>query len=567
MHINGFRRDRACGFTLAEILITLLILGFIGALGIPMLGQQKVKKPIQSQTKHGTMECFWVGDQLYQYTDTNDRKSGEAVPTPQNVTAQGYCQFSVPKANLYQLQTVGAGGIGAPDYTYAAPINSTIPVKGQIPTDTTFYTALHDTDNVPDWVRTYWDTQWEKGAAMPQYVLISPLGSSGKGICDIAAKGKDRRDAECDTTCGSIYIAGCKEKCYDVIEQNGGDSGNGGQVTVASKLFADDVVSFTTTTTETKLTVGSKYARLAVSGDGGNAYQSGETYSDGAKGRNLSQSNSSDWQIVGGNNGNDMKALLTNIPSAALVQAGAKACEGAGLERKSGELYVTGTGYIPYETQALAVTLNFGTAGSKGALARKFFEKLPSSVELRFYPVKDANSYGQTCSDGSGRCSTVEMRRGSADSWTRLMEANNGSNGTTYVQQQVAISSSSDFPFPKVPITGSSIRYPDSFATAKPDLSIASGNGYVSYLASNLGYNPGESGGGAYPHIGAVSGSTYYKINGVDVATNVALDSISAGATYACPDGVEHDGDPAHGGNSCGFGNTLGKSGVVLISW
>lgn len=46
------------GFTLSEILITLVIIGFIGALGVPMLGSQKLKKPLEVKARHGAMECF-----------------------------------------------------------------------------------------------------------------------------------------------------------------------------------------------------------------------------------------------------------------------------------------------------------------------------------------------------------------------------------------------------------------------------------------------------------------------------------------------------------------------------
>ena len=66
------------GFTLSEILITLVIIGFIGALGVPMLGSQKLKKPMEIKSRHGTMECFWENDRLMQFQANNtENKDGE----------------------------------------------------------------------------------------------------------------------------------------------------------------------------------------------------------------------------------------------------------------------------------------------------------------------------------------------------------------------------------------------------------------------------------------------------------------------------------------------------------
>ena len=135
MQTNGKRRRHwAGGFTLSEILITLAILGFIAALSVPMLGQQKVKKPLEVKAKHGTIECLWIGDEVKAWvSDNEENTAGRFDPTLTDGTA---CYFTVPTANIYVLQAVGAGGTGA-EGLYGTPsyTSSTVTQSGSIPTD------------------------------------------------------------------------------------------------------------------------------------------------------------------------------------------------------------------------------------------------------------------------------------------------------------------------------------------------------------------------------------------------------------------------------------------------
>lgn len=100
-------RRKAGGFTLAEILITLVIIGFVGALGIPMLGQTKLKKPVEIKAAHGTIECFWRSGHLYQWeADNRNNKNGILKEV------NDACYFSAPTANFFVVQAVGAGAGG-----------------------------------------------------------------------------------------------------------------------------------------------------------------------------------------------------------------------------------------------------------------------------------------------------------------------------------------------------------------------------------------------------------------------------------------------------------------------
>ena len=216
---------------MAEILIMLVILGFVGALGVPMLGANKVKKPMEVKAYHGTIECFWENDKLMQFTSNNtNNKSGEL----KDVTGEGACYFTAPIANLFVLHAIGAGGGGAvgiqgkPWYK-----NATKRVEGYIPTDTSFLSVISDKEKVPEWVRNEWDKQWSNDDSnWIEYILESPLGSSGDGDCaPIRIDTEENKYNDCSMKC-VVNIEECPEYCIYRYAANGGNSGNGAKYKV-----------------------------------------------------------------------------------------------------------------------------------------------------------------------------------------------------------------------------------------------------------------------------------------------------------------------------------------------
>ena len=221
------------GFSLAEILITLVILGFVGALGVPMIGQQKLKKPMTPKTQHGTVECYYGDDgRVHMYTSNNtDNKKGR-----DRVVEGDSCEFTAPTANAYVIQAIGAGGDSGVGLKPTHHIIS-IPEGGNISTGSPFSTDLA---KAPDWVREKWP-----GIGVT-YSLSSPTGSNGRTYCEQFTKTE-------------------------------GQAGHGGNYTVNTTLYTDSVVSCVGSSSSASLSVNGGSITLTPSGSGSDGYFKGES--------------------------------------------------------------------------------------------------------------------------------------------------------------------------------------------------------------------------------------------------------------------------------------------------
>lgn len=514
------------GFTLAEILITLVIIGFVASLGIPMLGQQKVKKPVETMDKHGTVECFYIGSQLYQYTADNvDNKYGTLTPV------SGACYFTTPVASRFIFQVVGAGGNGgavSPSY-----LPATTNQNGTISTGTAFATQLK---NAPEWVQNEWDTQWNGHQDVtPTYTITSPVAASGNGACD------PRRDdyklgyfnENCQYTC-AYDLSTCDPDCLIEVSAKGGNSGVGGMVTVEAPVYANNNIRFIRNAEYGQLDFGDgRYVKLTLpanaEGEDGKVVHG--TPIHGSDGENFSPAN---IEIAGA--GINLKSISTI----------ANRQGGSGCGDKDGETALRGSAAggdsISYQTQALAVKATFGLAGSAGDNTVKIYENIPSGTAMRFIPAANTSQ------------NSIVQVQNESGSWSSasFIVANSGSDGITY-NNRVLPMSNGDMPFPKQ-------YYPDSFKGVTPTLTVSNGNGYVSHLAQliNAGNVPGASGSGAFPIISHLEGNAQHFINGVSTGSETLPPMDASGISAVCPNG---------GSSTTACYASNGNPGAIVVTW
>ena len=530
MQNTGYRLRirRAGGFTLAEVLITLVIIGFIGALGIPMLGQTKLKHPTEVKARHGTMECFYDGSTLYQYEANNGENRMGELTTPTDA-----CYFSAPAANIFVVQAVGTGGNGAVGSGTASYSNySGLSQSGSISTGEAFYSNM-TAEETPNWVRENWNSIMSAPSRWVRYKLTSPVGASGAADC------QRRKFSETCTTLCYDHVEDyetCPPSCTFDLLAIGGNSGSGAEMVVKAPLEFDpegikDDVQFTMSVMETKLAFNSgKYVSMKASRAGTSGIierPSGGHKEDGKNGDDYT----ADLIDMSGNIQKESDFVLLGNG-----QQGSSSCEHkAGKDALRGSISILGPSSISYSASVLGVNARYGVAGSAGQSSMKLVEQIPEGTRLKMIPSKDTSqkSYVYMENEGGG--------------WDLLMEAGPGTSG--YMTSSLFAIEEGDLPFP-------ASYYPESFRPQTAEVSIASGQGYRSELVSR-GISPGSSGGGTHPLITHVSGVSTYKIDGVAVGSGPLAPVSGSGACVGL----------SGGGGICGSPNSPGTQGAVIVSW
>lgn len=581
--INRLRNLR--GFTIAEILIAMIVLGLLGALTVPMLGQQKDKTRLLKHNKnHGTVECYYDTDgNLHQFQSDN-KENKEGTDT---IVAGDACYFTMPNVNVVIVEAIGAGGdggypaSGGPHYIY----DDSLSITGKISVDENFRADI-ESEETPEWVRKEWNDQWKDPTKFVEYYIYSALGGGGYDVCEPRAVNID------ETTCAPCAIGTaynnysiCPQECSNVVMANGGNGANGVRVLVKAKLYYDpnglkDNVEFINPLSEdngldfgfnpdeAEVTLkfnNSRYVVVQPTAKGKSAFV--DTSGVG-KGRHSSTARDLDFDgipWVAGENYNSSSRkpknlqiagddiTLAGVETTDLFKQGKIACKydssyhyftPGRIEARSPE--------IEYVTSSPAIKGWFGLAGEPGKAIKLSFETIPAGTEFKLTPARDNNGP-----------SKVEVRK-NEPSFETLFVANSGANGRVIEgNESLAISGQQDFPFPKV-------YYPASFERKLSNLSISGGADYKSRLTElliNPSFTPGTSGYGSYPLVNNVNSSAVHTINGV--ATGGDSSALNTeNEVNECIDGSMPIG--ASGNQYCISKDSdakKGKPGVVAISW
>ena len=545
LQTNGkIRRHWAVGFTLSEILITLAILGFIAALSVPMLGQQKLKKPNVSALGHGIFECYYGNDgRLYQHyadekgTDKTEPVEGEA------------CHFTAPVANYYAITTIGAGGDGGymdmiPDYF---PKNiSDSSTSASVSTGSSFYNDLHGLPSGFSWVlgsqingKSYWDEAAPYNKV--KYTLQAKVGKSGSSNKYLAVLSLDQ-----NSSCKSCLTTGstnCPEDCFTVHACRGGNSGLAYQANINNVILSsNDNVSYSLN--------GSKNSKPAVTLNIGNK----EAFVMHApKGKDA-------YTITVGDNQTCQQGQDGETPSPHCGQTGfgaidcsyyaqnLGATETTGYPKyspKSGKPAIDGVvsinpSEIKISYQYLVINPKYGTSGQPGNVIMRIYEKLPKSA-LVAVPANNINPDSVVyIQNANGQRSTLSI-------------AAAGANGTEVDDSTFyEINNSDDLPFPS--------KLKDTVAPKAPDIFSAIGRSLKSNIAE-LTVTPGTSGDGGYPFIDSISASLQKKIGNKTFNGN---DSTITTKAEKCWNGS----DPVLGLSGKYYCEaTRGGKGAVTIEW
>lgn len=535
------KRLYAQGFTLAEILITLVIVGFIGALGVPMLGQQKLNKPEVPKSNHGVFECYYDAERnLHQFTSDN---SSRDTMVGRDTIVNGQCSFTPPIANFYTIQVIGAGGNGGMYESAALPDYSVTLIDGDEGSVSTGTAFASDLASAPDWVRERWDSQWTAGggAAIPRYTVRSPLGGSGDTVCVYYLKpGK-----ECEENCSSLTTE-CKNEhssCVGTSIGRGGNGGDGASYTVAVMLKSNYSVNISEDYSSTRLDFGpGGYIELRGSGSGTDAYKSSDHVV--ISGRDGASFNSSSLSSSG---------LTLSEKATISGQSSPSSCNSSGASSRKGSVSIGIVSSIKYESQDLAVRALFGYKGEPGNVVSRVVTKLPE-VALHLRPART-----------SAENSIVSIYTESSGNYQDFIVAEPGEAGEEHLAGtediRLSLSAGSDFPFP-------SAYYSSAFSPVSAGIPRFSASGYATKfpeLLANPQVAPGRSGMGAYPVLVTGSANAYYRINNVSVNPNPTTFNYSANlASYSCLSGQVPKIAP-NGKYYCEA--TKGNPGAIAIIW
>ena len=524
------------GFTLSEMIIVMVVLGFVAMATVPMLGNKKIMNPKKTTAPHGRYECFYDNNGHLQgyYIDNTENKKGNTS----SYDSTGYCEFEPPSANFFIVTAIGAGGNGyvsgpAPSYSLSG-YNE----HGYVAIGEEFAESLA---KAPSWVSKFWDEQWLSPdvETIPKYKIDSPIGSGGRGKCLL---NKNTNDPSCDK-CFAMNKNLCTENCIKAVKGKCGDSGRGVSVTTNVKLKSKYNLDFLENQNIAGIDFGSSRFVIASSESGKPPEVVGSNIvKQNINGKDLDCNDITPF-------GENFTCVPTTKNKGAKNGCTPQYTDEAGANPTMGKVTVLSPS-ISYSYNTPGVKAKVAYSGTPGQVVSEMRTSLPRKIKIM--PAKDStvrNTYVKNKADNS-----------------ILLQASSGSNAS--MQTKIfPCGSSGCYPFP-----GNYLKdFGETIPTGYSELSSAAFTSALDEMLDGL-WKPGQGGAGSFPIItqgGATDQTGKRIINGVIVEEyEMEVDSQSELSWMnPCTGRSKSESKERLSENGKYCMGTRGYPGAVVITW
>lgn len=407
------------GFTLAEMLVVILIIGIVAMALAPLMLPPK-KKKTADKTPHGVFECYYENGRLHSYLNSS---ASNGPQKNKHITADGKsCEYTLPDANFYRVQVVGSGGRGGDD---VSKINSTVDTNttksGTISllVDGTNPKAVanqfqKDVEAAGDWLKEngVYDSNsyiWSYGVGnggRVRYTVTSPMGVAGTTGCRILYNTSMLYNKYCMDNCSSAPATKeCVESgCSGIYEYKGCPSDYQTQASIYAPITPNTTsIVGSATSSGTTLSVvgpsGINFALPAPASGADWARGSGDPYNDyGATCGWMSYNRTS----CNGYKGYPYNCSLSPTYSYSIPQSCPSFSSFLNTNGAVNTLMVFGGGVgskgyvsadktsLSYQTKLMKIVINYGKSGDYGVNKIRTYSNL-GNKKLTLTPAKTSN--------------------------------------------------------------------------------------------------------------------------------------------------------------------------------
>ena len=218
------------GFTIAELLLSLLVVMVVATALVPIIGPKKVKFPAINRNT-GVFECYYDDNGTLMQYHADKKRNKDAVPT---ASPYGdHCEFDVPLASHHEIYAIGAGTSGADldESKVGYDITGVFSLRGNLDVDN-WVDSINEADNysnqatgingsLSDAVRdaiNEWATQL-RNSGSDLYVAFSdmrcPVGRGGNGWSEaVHSLNPSKNHKICSKCSNKNYANYCHDYSY-----------------------------------------------------------------------------------------------------------------------------------------------------------------------------------------------------------------------------------------------------------------------------------------------------------------------------------------------------------------